>query len=485
MAWAYNEPMRKQSINLKKVSTLLSAFLLATASLLPVMLLPLLSAVPACAQSPNSSNEQTVFYVTTRDNANPRGSRPTYTGGRHLDIGLGEGSTEYGQAVLARPGYGTLLGSPDWTQLRAEMAKRDLYWSTARLKQLDRFSDKDFFNRVKNFRGLICVYIHGYDMTFEQSAREIAELADEFQCRAPGQPILPVLFSWPSTANKADYTGDEASLEWSEAPFRQFINRLALEKNPDSSIDLVAHSMGARLAFWYGTAQSGLIGKAPFRNIFLSCADVDYHTAEQRKGDLQKCAERTVFVLTNDNDGPLLSSQALHAQTRLGRPADGGVAIRQIVTPPAPGSKQQDLLSTVTSLFPDKLQTNQNSTDGLAKFALNTFLNAKNPQIGSAAPQAVSEGADVQTWLAKNPYLSREWGPKAQLVDDTGLVTTNMGHRIAWPLVAGLMMADPTYAPFVTGLVHKRPDVSLLNEMGGTPTYLYRYNKIDLGRLTR
>jgi esterase/lipase superfamily enzyme len=462
----------RQKSKLKRMSRLLVALLL------------LCHCLPAYSQSNASSKDQTVFYVTTRSNANPRGSRPTYTGARHLNIGLGDGSTEYGQAVFSRPGYGTLLGSPNWAQLRTEMAKRDLFWTTARVKQLDRFSDQEFFNRIKNFRGLICVYIHGYDMTFEQSAREVAELADEFQNRAPGQAILPLVFSWPSTANKADYTGDEASLEWSEAPFREFINRLAAEKNSESSIDLVAHSMGARLAFWYGTAQAPLISTAPFRNIFLSCADVDYHTAEQRKADLQKCAQRTVFVLTNDNDGPLLSSQALHAQTRLGRPFDGGVAIRQIVAPAKPGVAQPDLLSTVTSLFPDKMQAGQKQNEGLAKFAFNTFLNS-GASTKTAPQQATGEASDVQAWLSKNPYLSREWGPKAQLVDDTGLVTTNMGHRIAWPLLAGLMLSDPSYAPFVTGVVHKRPDVSLLREMGGTPTYLYRYNKIDLSRLTR
>jgi len=90
----------------------------------------------------------------------------------------------------------------------------------------------------------------------------------------------------------------------------------------------------------------------------------------------------------------------------------------------------------------------------------------------------------VKGWLAANPQLSREWGTRAKLIDDTGLVTINMGHRIAWPLLAALMQNEPASTPFVAGLVHKRPDSLLLQEMGGTPTYLYRYYKIDLDRLT-
>ncbi|MBP9092315.1 alpha/beta hydrolase [bacterium] len=448
----------------------------------------------AQAQKYSNNREIGVFYATTRQNDSPSG-RPLYGAARHLDIGLGQGSTEYGVATFLKPNSNipTIANSPNWSQLRDEMAKRDTYWTGAKVGQLNRLSDSDFFSRVKNFHGLICIYIHGYDMTFEESARELAELADEYERRAPGQEILPILFSWPSTGNKADYTGDEASLEWSETPFRDLINRLAREKSYDTSIDLVAHSMGSRLAFWYAMAQSqvppGSYGSTPFRNVILSCADIDYHTAEQRKGDLQKCTERNVFVLTNDNDGPLLTSQALHAQTRLGRPADGGIAIRSIATTGnLTASKSADLLSTVNSLFTANSNNadNKDTKSSLAKFALNTFLQKKNSGNNTASgPGQLTESADIAAWLATNPALSREYGPKAQLIDDSGLVTVNMGHRIAWPLLAGLMLSQPTLSPFATSVVHKRPDALLLRQMGDTPTYLYRYNKINLDRLSR
>ena len=186
----------------------------------------------AQAQKYSNNREIGVFYATTRQNDSPSG-RPLYGASRHLDIGLGQGSTEYGVATFLKPNSNipTIANSPNWSQLRDEMAKRDTYWTGAKVGQLNRLSDSDFFSRVKNFHGLICIYIHGYDMTFEESARELAELADEYERRAPGQEILPILFSWPSTGNKADYTGDEASLEWSETPFRDLINRLAREKS--------------------------------------------------------------------------------------------------------------------------------------------------------------------------------------------------------------------------------------------------------------
>ncbi|HMY03179.1 MAG TPA: hypothetical protein PKA48_07490, partial [Candidatus Obscuribacter sp.] len=74
---------------------------------------------------------------------------------------------------------------------------------------------------------------------------------------------------------------------------------------------------------------------------------------------------------------------------------------------------------------------------------------------------------------------------RARLIDTTGLVTLNMGHRLAWPLISGLILPEPTYNPFVVTSIHKRPDALLLKQMGGTPRYLYRYDKIDLTRLNR
>ncbi len=465
---------------------------------------------PTLAQAFSNGSELGIFYATTRDNEGTA-SAPAYGGGRHLD--LGQGSLDYGVAPFNRGNFHSIIESKSWPQLRSEMARRDTFWTSAKLGQPSKLSDSDFYNRVKNFHGLICIYVHGYDISFAESARELAELADEYEKRA-GQPILPILFSWPSTGSKVDYSGDEASLEWSAVPFRDFVNRLNNEKSEGSSIDLVAHSMGSRLAFWYAMAAAPTLastGKPPFRNIFLSCADIDYYTAEQRKEELQKCAYKNIFILTNDNDGPLLTSQALHAQTRLGRPADGGIAIRQIASPAsgarlprnvsdlrnmATSAKSGELLNQVGNLLASSQPAvnSGNNNNSLAQFALTTFLN--KPASGGASGgllagpnsgnlSGTAESPDVQAWLSANPQLSRDWSSRAKLIDDTGLVTINMGHRIAWPLLAGLMLSEPTLPPFSATVVHKRPSAMLLREMGGTPSYLYRYYKIGLERLTR
>ena len=236
-----------------------------------------------------------VYYATTRLNESPVG-RPSYGGARHLDYG--EGSTEFGKAeVTAAAGYQTISSAMSWPELRNQMSAADNYFATAAIKELRKESQKQFTDRIANFHGLIIIYVHGYDMPFDSAVREMAELVQEFQARAPGQPLLPIAFSWPSPGNKAAYSGDEASLEWSEKPFRELINLINQNKAADTSVDLLAHSMGSRYAFAFARSQTQsqelnqeLNPPAPlpvparfFRNIYLSCSDVDFHTAEARK----------------------------------------------------------------------------------------------------------------------------------------------------------------------------------------------------------
>jgi hypothetical protein len=77
------------------------------ASLLLGLIAPVLQILPissgaAWAQKFSNNREIGVFYATTRQNDSPSG-RPLYGASRHLDIGLGQGSTEYGVATFLKP----------------------------------------------------------------------------------------------------------------------------------------------------------------------------------------------------------------------------------------------------------------------------------------------------------------------------------------------------------------------------------------------
>lgn len=87
-------------------------------------------------------------------------------------------------------------------------------------------------------RGLM--YVHGYNMTFENATRIAAQLQHDI--RYPG---VALAFNWPSRGNFAQYTVDEGNIEWSEVDLNRYINELCINQGL-THLDIVAHSMGSR-----------------------------------------------------------------------------------------------------------------------------------------------------------------------------------------------------------------------------------------------
>jgi len=379
-----------------------------------------------------------VFYATTRSN---EGSsfKPVYAAKRNLD--LGGGSIDYGAAEIERPNSAAeLTGCGNFQQFKLNMQTADRDWQAAQVRRFDRLSLPDFLVKVKNWQGPIMIFIHGYDESFDKSLKDAAMIAYQYDSRGDA-PVLPICFSWPSLNSKAEYAADEANLEWSTAAFFEFIDTIKAAKNPASPLDMVAHSMGNRPVIQYCIQKR--TDTPSFRNIILSGADVDYHMAESRKGDIESAAERSVTVIVSDRDAPLITSQLLHGQPRLGRPID----------PPNIRADKSEFLS---SSFWSRLTLDASAL---------------------LVPNAINSDSDVVRWINGNPQLAREFGEKTIFVDVTDLVSSELGHRLAYPVIAGILRE--TLAPLSSTAVYKRPDKLTLEAMGGSPRWLYRFHKID------
>ncbi|MCC7531712.1 MAG: alpha/beta hydrolase, partial [Candidatus Melainabacteria bacterium] len=395
---------------------------------------------PASTRPPEKSTAEIlrsrnfeVFYATTRAN---EGStyKPVYAAKRNLD--LGAGSLEYGACQIERPRSApALMSATNFPQFKLSMETADRDWQSAPAKRFDRLTLPDFLVKVKNWRGPIMVFIHGYDESFDKSLKDAAMIAYQFDSKGDAA-VLPIAFSWPSLNNKADYAADEANLEWSTAAFFEFLDTLKAAKNPASPLDIVAHSMGNRPLIQYCFQRKT---ETPgFRNIILSGADVDYHMAESRIGGVEAAADRSVTVLVSDRDAPLITSQLLHGQPRLGRPID----------PPTVRADKADLLS---SAFWSRLTLDASAI---------------------IVPNALNMDADVVRWINQNPELAKEFGEKTIFIDVTNLVTGELGHRLAYPVIAGILRE--TLSPLSSTVVYKRPDKLTLGAMGGSPRWLYR-----------
>lgn len=388
---------------------------------------------------------RTVLYATTRWNEG-RSTDPIFGPKRHLDVGAG--SVMYGSARVTRPAK--LIAqekAPDWFSYLNSFKENDGKWKTTNLGDLRPMDDEEMFSQVKDWTGTICVFIHGYDESFESSIRDTAAVSYEFDRRGAWEnPTMPILFSWPSANKLSAYAEDEASAEWSAQCFIDFINRLSREKNESARIYVVAHSLGTRLAFAL-LNDDALVANSPIDKLILSASDYDYFQAIQRLTRLEALVKEKIFVFSSDRDGPLITSHYLHGSPRLGRPFDAPKAATKLEDYMAKGAWEQ--------LF------NQ-----FADIALEGGLN--NP------PEAAS-------WIAKQPNIVGELGKKSTWIDVSELVSKDAGHRLAWPLVANLLADDASLAPLSTTVVYKRPFQAVLQQNFGTPPVLYRFHRITGG----
>jgi len=110
--------------------------------------------------------------------------------------------------------------------LRVELQPRSNYY-----KNLN-----DYSKKFKERKAL--VFIHGYNNSFEDSARRTAQIA--YDTKFSG---VPIFYSWPSKSGFADYFTDGSNAEQAISYLKVFLKDLVNEPEFDS-IYLLAHSMG-------------------------------------------------------------------------------------------------------------------------------------------------------------------------------------------------------------------------------------------------
>jgi esterase/lipase superfamily enzyme len=172
------------------------------------------------------------------------------------------------------------------------------------------------------------VFVHGYNVSFEDAARRTAQIAFDLNLR-----IVPVMYSWPSQASPAPwaYTADEASIEKTLPNLRSFLERVAAQSGA-TRIHLIAHSMGSR-GLMRALEQ---IAQAPrpavFHNVILAAPDIDRDVfIEQIAPRLRRSSQR-VTLYASANDEALQASRKIHGAPRLGEAGTRLTVLRGVET---------------------------------------------------------------------------------------------------------------------------------------------------------
>ncbi len=171
------------------------------------------------------------------------------------------------------------------------------------------------------------VFVHGYNVTFEEASRRTAQLAYDL-----GFNGVPILYSWPSQGKLAGYLVDETNVEWTAPHFKEFLAQLAARSGAQK-IHLVAHSMGARaLTSALRQMAQGPPGAPPgFNELVLLAPDIDADIFLHLIPEVQKTVER-VTLYASSRDKALAWSKTMHGYPRAGDTSPAMVVVSGVDT---------------------------------------------------------------------------------------------------------------------------------------------------------
>lgn len=166
------------------------------------------------------------------------------------------------------------------------------------------------------------VFIHGYNVSFEDAARRTAQMAADLQFDG-----APVMYSWPSQASIGGYPVDEANIRWTVPHLQQFLD-LIVEHSGASKVHLIAHSMGNRavteVLLRYATAAALKPGTSPQLNqVILVAPDVDADVFRDEIAPRIRSISERISLYASANDKALKVSKGVHGHPRAGDLSSG------------------------------------------------------------------------------------------------------------------------------------------------------------------
>jgi esterase/lipase superfamily enzyme len=159
------------------------------------------------------------------------------------------------------------------------------------------------------------VFVHGYNVSFEEAARRTAQIHYDLQFKG-----VPIFYSWPSRANMRSYFFDRNEIQFSRQLIKQFLLDVA-EKTGAERIHVIAHSMGA-------DAVTQAISEFPegqrvFDQIILAAADIDADVFKYQVVPRMVSKAQRVTLYCSRNDWALQASYLFNDSWRAGDSSRG------------------------------------------------------------------------------------------------------------------------------------------------------------------
>lgn len=179
--------------------------------------------------------------------------------------------------------------------------------------------EQEFFDMLRERvalspHGDLLIFIHGYNVTFEDAARRTAQIAHDLEFQG-----VPVFFSWPSQGELLGYVSDRSNSHWTASHLKDFLLKVH-QQSGAQSIHLIAHSMGNRA---FGTAIQSLAtdlaeNEKVFNEVILAAPDVDARVFAKEIAPKLTGLSQHVTLYASKNDLALKASRAVNGYPRAG-----------------------------------------------------------------------------------------------------------------------------------------------------------------------
>ena len=185
-------------------------------------------------------------------------------------------------------------------------------------------STNEELEKAVRFEDQAFVFIHGFNITFENALYRTAQLAYDLDFDGAAY-----LYSWPSRAEKRGYISDRDSSDRAQRYLLEFLTLVA-EKTKAKRIHVIAHSLGVRPlidSLEKANAERGHALPAKLDQVVLAAPDMDRDVFSEIAGSLSKAAKTTTLYAA-DNDRALQASRFLARGTpRAGEVTEKGPVI--------------------------------------------------------------------------------------------------------------------------------------------------------------
>ena len=242
-----------------------------------------------------------------------------------IQFGSGRGTMQYGTCSISIPHSHKIgeLESPSIFKLEfRENPEKHIV-----LLDVSVLDKQAYFEKLKA-KDSALIFIHGYNVSFEDAARRTGQMKYDLQFPGPA-----IFYSWPSAGNKRSYTIDEQNIEWSQPHIKQFLEDV-IEQTDVKRLYLVGHSMGTRglTRALINLFDDNPLYRTRIKDIILAAPDIDADVFIRDIAPKITSGQNRVTLYASSRDLALAASDAVHGAPRAGHSGENLVVCDGVET---------------------------------------------------------------------------------------------------------------------------------------------------------